>query len=283
MPLVSVIMNCHNCSKYLREALDSVYQQTSKDYEIIFWDNKSTDNSGEIALSYGEPLKYFRGEYFLPLGAARNAAIEKIAGKYIAFLDCDDIWLPEKLERQVEFLDSNRELGLVYADSYVIDSNGDVREHTYFYGRNPVRGNAFWELLQSNPIPLLTATIRREVLDKVGVFHPRYEIAEEYDLWLRIAACYPIDFTEKPLAKFRVHHESSYQNNTVLSYREDLQIVDYWLNRNPDLKREMGHLVRLRKGLAYCLPVMRYVYRHKNKTTAREFINFVKYWLAAKA
>jgi len=67
MPLVSVIMNCHNCSKYLREALDSAYQQTFKNYEIIFWDNKSTDNSAQIALSYGEPLRYFQGEEYLPL------------------------------------------------------------------------------------------------------------------------------------------------------------------------------------------------------------------------
>lgn len=66
MPLVSIIMNCHNCSRYLAEALDSVYQQTFKDYEIILWDNMSADNSGEIARSYGGPLRYFRGEEFLP-------------------------------------------------------------------------------------------------------------------------------------------------------------------------------------------------------------------------
>lgn len=67
MPLVSVIMNCRNCSKYLPQALDSVSQQTFKNYEIIFWDNASIDDSAQIAQSYGEPLKYFRGEEFLPL------------------------------------------------------------------------------------------------------------------------------------------------------------------------------------------------------------------------
>ena len=85
MPLVSIIMNCYNSARYLREALDSIFQQTFKDYEIIFWDNQSTDDSSKIARSYGAPLKYFRGEEFLPLGAARNSAIEKATGKYIAF------------------------------------------------------------------------------------------------------------------------------------------------------------------------------------------------------
>ena len=279
MPLVSVIMNCHNCSKYLPQALDSVYQQTFKDYEIIFWDNQSTDSSGEIALSYGEPLRYFRGEEFLPLGAARNAAIEKAEGRYIAFLDCDDIWLPEKLEKQVALLESNRELGLVYSDSYVIDGNGDLRENTCFCATKPAGGNAFNELFQFNFIPMLTVVIRREVLDKVGVFNPRYEIAEEYDLWLRIAEYYPIDFIEQPLAKFRSHAESGYQKNAILSRQEVLQITEYWRNRNPQL----GRMVRLRKGLELCPSAALYVYRYKNKKAIKQFMNFIKYWLVARA
>ncbi len=283
MPLVSIIMNCHNGGKYLSPALDSVYQQTLKDYEIIFWDNKSSDNSGEIALSYGEPLRYFQGKEFLPLGAARNAAIEKAKGKYIAFLDCDDIWLPEKLEKQAKLLESNKRLGLVYSDSYVIDSDGDLRENTCFYGKKPARGNAFNELFQFNFIPMLTVIIRREVLNKVGAFNPKYEIAEEYDLWLRIAECYPIDFIEQPLAKFRVHGESSYQKNTILSHQEALQIIEYWLDRNPNLRKELGRLIRLRKGLRLCPSAVLSVYRHKNRKTVKQFINFIKYWLIARA
>jgi len=282
MPLVSVIMNCHNCSKYLPQALDSVFQQTFKDYEIIFWDNQSSDNSGEIALSYGEPLRYFRGEQFLPLGAARNAAIEKARGKYIAFLDCDDIWFPEKLETQVELLDSNKELGLVYSNSYVIDCTGNHRKYTCFDIQKPSRGNVFNELLLSNFIPMLTVVIRKEVLDKVGVFNPKYEIAEEYDLWLRIAECYPIDFIEQPLAKYRLHSEGSSQKNTALSYPEVLQIIDYWLNRNPELKRELGGKIRRRKARIYramVLTAIRHMYRNRNTKSVREFGSLLKYLL----
>jgi glycosyltransferase involved in cell wall biosynthesis len=86
---------------YLREAIDSVYAQTYKDWEIIFWDNASSDNSGEIAKSYDSRLKYFRGNKTNPLYAVRNCALKKASGKYIAFLDCDDIWLPKKLYLQM--------------------------------------------------------------------------------------------------------------------------------------------------------------------------------------
>lgn len=285
MPLVSVIMNCHNCSKYLPQALDSVYQQTFKDYEIIFWDNMSTDSSGEIALSYGEPLRYFRGEEFLPLGAARNAAIEKAEGRYIAFLDCDDIWLPEKLEKQVALLESNRELGLVYSDSYMIDSSGNLRENTFFNDMKPVRGNAFNKLLQDNFIPMLTVVIRREALDRAGVFNPKYEIAEEYDLWLRIAKYYPVDFIEQPLAQYRVHSESGSQRNSLLVCQEVLQIIEYWLNRNPELKGELGGKIKRRKANLYysmVLAVASHVYRDRNTKSIKELGSLAKYLLLPK-
>ena len=91
-PLVSVIMNCYNSDRYLREAIDSVFAQSYQNWEIIFFDNASTDQSAEIAKSYGPKLRYFRGESTVLLGAARNRAFEKAAGQYFAFLDCDDIW-----------------------------------------------------------------------------------------------------------------------------------------------------------------------------------------------
>jgi glycosyltransferase involved in cell wall biosynthesis len=279
MPLVSIIMNCRNCSVYLREALDSVYQQTFKDYEIIFWDNQSTDESGKIAQGYGAPLKYFRGEESLPLGAARNAAIEKAAGKYIAFLDCDDIWLPEKLEKQVALLESNNELGLVYSDCYLIDSAGKAAENTYFFNKKPFRGMVFKELFQANLVTLLTAVITREALEKVGVLNPNYEIAEEYDLWLRIAQHYPIDFVEEPLAKYRVHQESITFKKHILNYKEDLQIRGYWLKKNPGLKKELGGRIKALKYWSIFLAAVGNVFREKSLKSIKESLGLIKYML----
>ena len=97
-PLVSIIMNCYNSEKFLKETLESVYAQTYTNWEVIFWDNLSTDNSKNIACSFDHKVKYYRGDCFLPLGAARNMAISKAEGELLAILDCD----AEKLTIQQE-------------------------------------------------------------------------------------------------------------------------------------------------------------------------------------
>lgn len=274
MPRVSIIMNCHNSGKYLPQALDSVFQQTFKDYEVIFWDNQSTDNSGEIALSYGEPVRYFRGEEFLPLGAARNAAIEKAQGEYIAFLDCDDIWLPEKLEKQVELLDANKELGLVYSDCYLIDENGNGRG-TWFSNFRPFRGNVFDEFFRVNFAAMPAVMIRREALGKVGMFNPRYEITEEYDLWLRIAEHYPIDFIEKPLAKYRVN-SGIISKKVKLRIDEDFQIVEYWLEKKAISERDFRGKAKQKQAILHTSLMLYHFRNHEKRKTISQFLNLIR-------
>jgi glycosyltransferase involved in cell wall biosynthesis len=275
MSVVSVIMNCHNCAKYLREALDSVYQQTFKDFEIIFWDNVSTDNSAEIALSYGEPLRYFRGSEFLPLGAARNAAIEKAWGKYLAFLDCDDIWLPEKLEEQVKLLDSHEELGLVYSDCYLIDENGNFEGDTLLSSSKLFRGNVFNKLFQSNFIPMPTVMIRTKTLGEVGIFNPKYEIAEEYDLWLRIAEHYPIDFTEEPLAKYRIHG-GSVSRNRELAANEGFQLTEYWLEKKANLERGFRGKAKQRQAILNSSLILYYFRNGEKRKVISKSMNLIR-------
>ncbi|MCD7983653.1 MAG: glycosyltransferase, partial [Desulfovibrio sp.] len=113
VPAVSVIMNCLNSARDLRAALDSLMAQSFEDFEVIFWDNGSTDDSPAIARSYGPRLRYFRGEKTVPLGAARNLALAQARGRYLAFLDCDDLWRPQKLEKQVALFEANERVGLV--------------------------------------------------------------------------------------------------------------------------------------------------------------------------
>ena len=116
-PLVSVIMNCRNCEKYLKEAVDSVLSQTYQNWEIIFWDNQSTDSSAVIFKAYNDPrLRYYLAPEYTPLGGARNLAMQKANGEFIAFLDCDDIWLPLKLEKQIPVFDKES-VGLVICDT----------------------------------------------------------------------------------------------------------------------------------------------------------------------
>ncbi len=283
---VSVIVPTYNRVHMVTEAIDSILNQTFKDFELIIVDNYSSDDTESIVKSYVDKrIRYFRNQNNGLVSVNRNYGIEKSHGEYIAFLDDDDLWLPEKLEKQVELLDSNKELALVYSDCYIIDGDGSLRENTYFHGIRPFRENVFNELLKGNFIPMLTVAVRREALDKVGVFNLRYKICQDYDLWLRIAKYYPIDFIEQPLAKYRFYGESSSQKNIVLAWQELLHIIDYWLDRNQGIKRELGSNIRRRKvGLyrAILSTAIRHIYRNKDAKSVRELGSLVKYLLRPK-
>ena len=118
-PLVSIIMNCYNGGKYLQEALDSIINQTYKNWELIFWDNQSTDDSENIVLSYNDHrIRYFYSKKHTILYEARNLAIEKSIGEYLAFLDVDDFWDSTKLEKQMRAFSKNSEVAIVYSNFY---------------------------------------------------------------------------------------------------------------------------------------------------------------------
>jgi glycosyltransferase involved in cell wall biosynthesis len=201
-------MNCYNGEKYLKEAIDSVYLQTYQDWEIVFWDNASSDKSTDIARSYDGRLRYFRGEKTVPLYAARNYALEKARGKYIAILDCDDVWLPSKLEEQLPLLEKDEKIGLVYSDAFRFNEKGAVRRS--FDTRKPFRGNIFSQLLLCNFINTQTVVIRRKAFDNLNYwFDNRLNIIGDLDVYLRISNKWTVDYVNVPLARYRVHRDST--------------------------------------------------------------------------
>lgn len=266
MPTVSVIMNCYNCAKYLREALDSAFAQTYKDFEVIFWDNLSHDSSVEIAKQY--PVRFFPNTRPLPLGESRNLAIEQAAGKYIAFLDCDDVWLPTKLEKQVALLESNPELALVYADCYHINANGKILLRS-FAASPPHRGYIFNNLFAHNFIPMVTTVARK---DMMPAFSYGFDIAEEYDVWLKLAAAHPFDFVNEPLAKYRVYPENTSSTRCEQTVHEDKLIIDYWLKEKPWLKG----IARKRLALLSAALVRHYYRNREPKKLLAECLNLVR-------
>jgi len=218
-PVVSVIVNCLNGAKYLHEALDSIFAQTYKDWEVIFWDNASTDNSPEIAISYGQKVKYFRSEETFPLGKARNLAIEQSRGKYIAFLDCDDIWMPTKLEKQIPLFEKDPKIGLVYSKTIYFNDKNDFCQLSRT--KKHYAGHLFGELLKGNFISIQSAVIRKSVLDYLDEwFDERFNIVEDFDLFLRIAYDYEVGYVDLPLAKRRMHKESWSFNKSELRHKE---------------------------------------------------------------
>ena len=116
-------MNCYNGEKYLNSAIESIYNQTYLNWEIIFWDNASKDKSSSIALSYNSKLKYFKSKKTISLGKARNKALSKCSGDYIAFLDVDDLWMPNKLEEQIKKISQDPKAVICYSDGFYIYNN----------------------------------------------------------------------------------------------------------------------------------------------------------------
>ena len=139
--LVSIIINCYNGDIYLKQAIDSVIAQTYKHWEIIFWDNRSSDNSKDIVSSYQDSrIKYFLSSKHTSLYSARNYAIEKSSGEFVAFLDTDDWWLPTKLERQIPFFE-NTDVGLVYSN--FIKKNELTGKSSIAHKKSLASGNLF--------------------------------------------------------------------------------------------------------------------------------------------
>ena len=206
-PLVSVIMNCRNSGKYLREAIDSVLAQTYSHWEIIFWDNQSTDDSSRIFKSYSDPrLRYFLAPEYTALGEARNLAMRQAKGEFIAFLDCDDLWFPQKLEKQIPLF-SRDSVGLVICDTIFFNSKKDIRQ--LYKKEKPPTGHVFRELLGAYFISMETPVIRRAVLDGMDHwFDTRFEVIEEYDFFARLGCKWEVAYVDEVLAKWRVHGAS---------------------------------------------------------------------------
>jgi len=225
IPKVSVIMNCLNGAKYLREAIDSVYAQTYTDWEIVFWDNASTDNSAEIAKNYDERLRYFRGEEIVLLGKARNWAIEKARGEYIAFLDSDDIWLPDKLKKQTDLIENNLEIDFVYSNFIIFDMEYNKRTAA-LKGKQP-EGYVFEHFLYRYPVGLLTAMIRKEAFKSIeGLFDADIKFSADYDLFMRILYKSKAAYIYETTAIYRIHSDMDSIKNIKHFADENTYIIN---------------------------------------------------------
>jgi len=217
MPKVSIIMNCYNSDKYLKEAIDSIYEQTYQDWEIIFWDNQSTDNSASIAKSYDERVKYFYADEHLPIILARNKSFEKATGEYIAILDCDDLWFPDKLKRQIDLFNNNKHIDFIYSNFFIKDTR--VNRRKIAHKNLQPEENIFEYQITNYSIGFLTVMFKTELLSKVDEwFDLNLRYAGEYDLFLRFfrQLRIKVSYIKEPLAVYRVHG-----NNATLVFTEN--------------------------------------------------------------
>jgi glycosyltransferase involved in cell wall biosynthesis len=205
MPTVSVVIPTYNRSDYILEAVESVLAQTYHDYEIIVVDDGSTDDTDKVLgpLIKDGKIRYVYQEN-LNKSAARNHGIRLAKGKYIAFLDSDDLFLPKKLEKQVLFLDKNPEIALVHSWHRKFDDAGNhlgTRDTSRFSGWVYPEILLTWSVLMAVPCML----VRAEVLADVGGFDEDVLWGEDLDIWRRITMRYPIDLIPEVLTEVRVH------------------------------------------------------------------------------
>ncbi len=202
-PLVSILMNCYNGEKYIAEALDSILAQRYKKYEIIFIDNCSTDNSKNIANNY--PINYFKTEKNIPLGEARNFGLKHCQGEYVAFLDTDDIWLPNTIDTLLTAVCSG-DYALAYAGQIDINNQGKEIKR---YLPKAKQGNFFQDLLYQFDIPIVCSLISlKHINDRGFSFDANIHASEEYCLFMQLAVTTEFISLNQALVKYRVHSDS---------------------------------------------------------------------------
>jgi glycosyltransferase involved in cell wall biosynthesis len=213
-PLVSIHLGCYNHSKYVVDALESIKAQTYKNYQVYIWDDCSQDNSREVIKEWIEK-NHFQCTFVANpknLGICRclNNALAAAKGKYIAGFSADDVWLPDKIEKQVEFFQTLPEsVGVVYSDMYLINEQGEILPNTtkfdrskYFHPKEP-EGWVFKDLLKYNFVPAGDAMCRSSVFKNVGNYDENLR-HEDTDMWLRIADRYEFRHLPEILSKYRV-------------------------------------------------------------------------------
>jgi glycosyltransferase involved in cell wall biosynthesis len=239
-PTVSVIMNCRNGERFLEGALASVAAQTFRDFEIVFWDNQSSDGSAAIARAFGGNLRYFRAATPMTLGEGRLAAVAEAKGRYVAILDVDDRWRPRKLEQQVALFEARPDAGLVHCDAVRLDEQGRQLSR-WSEERRFHRGHVLDALIRSCFISMSTILVRRDVLTEVGSFDPRFQQVEDWDLYLRIAERYAIDHVDDVLVEEVIHAKNASADYARVGLESRL-LLNEFAHRSPrhaDLCRRM--------------------------------------------
>jgi len=249
MPEVSVIIPTYNRSDFLYGAVASALSQTFQDFEIIVVDDASQDDTGRTVSGFNDTrIKYIRHETNKGGGAARNTGIRSAAGRYIAFLDDDDEWYPDKLRLQMERIESSSErVGGVYTGYLVVDrTSGKIR------GQKIPRkaGDLYRDLLKANPIGGSSMMLlKRECFDRVGLFDESLPCFQDRDLWIRVGKHFHYTYVKEPLVKYYNHENKIWRNPHAIERGLERMLRKYGSSR--DIRRNVSRYYR-KVGVGYC-------------------------------
>jgi len=207
--MVSVVIPTHNRRDLIGETIRSVLNQTFEDFEVLVVDNGSTDDTEQVVRNFRDPrIRYIYQENTGGPAGPRNTGIRQSRGKYIAFLDSDDVWMPNKLEREIALLESNRGIDVVYCAGEKIDAKGVLLNSDWVRPRS--WGTLCEDLLYGNVVSGGSAALlRADCFARVGLFDETLRLCEDLDMWRRLAlAGYQFLFVDEALVRIRVHTSS---------------------------------------------------------------------------
>jgi len=255
MPRVSVVIPTYNRANLLLEAIDSVVRQSFQDFEVVVVDDGSTDDTADRLAGLDIPLQHVRLPHNERPGLLRNHGISAARGEFIAFLDDDDLWHPDKLAQLVALLDGDETLGFVYSDIYLLYPDRSTAG-PMLSPQHKQAALLFDHLLENCFIFPSSLAVRRRLFDRLGRFDESLATGEDYDLWLRLAYHSKAGYLPMPLAYIRRHpvsqsnrHASSVYQNTILVLERTMHTLPLTLRQRLRARRTLSNLY-IRTGLA---------------------------------
>lgn len=240
---ITVVIPAFNAERHIGDALASIRDQRRHDVEVIVVDDGSTDKTVKVVERYASELDLVlvRQDNAGP-AAARNAGIRRARGQYCAFLDADDLMLPERLTSQVQLLDANPEMGLVHTDLMTFDDSGIIHRSRRVFS-NPCAGMVLDQLLLDNFITTSTVMAPRARLLEVGLFGEGRRVSEDFELWLRMAARWSVGYIEQPLVQYR-RRPGSLSDDKLATARCALDVVETFWREHPQHRRGQARVYR---------------------------------------
>lgn len=237
-PRVSIVIPAYNHAKWIGETLQSVLDQTFGDWEAVVVDDGSKDETGDIVRRFSPQIRYVRQEN-AGVSAARNAGLDLTRAPYVTFLDSDDIWPARTLENLVGCLDQNLGAGMVYG------ARCRMKEGLIYDCTIPsLAGSILVPLLmkdESLKLSIGSTMMRRSVLERVKPFDLRFSTSADYDLWLRIAAEYPVAFVREPVLHYRILPGSMHTNLRVFE-RDRLGVLEKFFSGDAGRRPEIASI-----------------------------------------
>jgi len=225
--LVSVIIPTYNRANFLKEAIDSVLNQDYKNFELIVVDDGSTDETTSVLKGYYDKIKYIRIPH-QGVSRARNVGIEQAKGGLIAFLDSDDLWMPKKLSIQVEFFKKHLDALVCQTEEIWIRNGRRVNPKKYHIKPS---GMIFEQCLKRCMVSTSSVMVRRSLFESIGVFDESFYVCEDYEIWLRVSARYPIYLLREALVIKRGGHSDQLSKTPCLD-KWRISAIEKLLSKN---------------------------------------------------